>query len=221
MSYDYVPEKIIQLNNRLLLCAAYVGAGATATATVAGGAVTAAAVDAGGTGYHQAPTVLLSGGGGGRGAVIRSAVAGGAVTALTVEDPGSGYTTAPDLWLVGLGMGLSQGHYPDFDVVNDTLPAQCTVEMNPYQAERSAPAESIGTGGVTGMFYFPGEFPIGKAEAAMRDLVHQLCEQTVGLFVLRARSSPAGKVKRRQRAGAATGQGKRFYCCPFEVDWEG
>lgn len=220
MSWDYAPEKVEQWRSRSMLCGAITGSGATGTCTVAGGEVTAAAVVTGGTLYHQAPTVLLYGGGG-RGAIIRASVVAGVVTGFTVESPGVGYVTAPTLWVVGAAAAFGQLHYPGADILNDTYPLLIACEGDPYEAERSAPGESIGRCSIEGLAYFDGTFPIGKGEAIMRDYVHQLCEHDVGLFIVKASSSRASKVKRRQRSGAAMSTGKSFYTCAWRAEWEG
>ncbi|WP_211329967.1 hypothetical protein [Deminuibacter soli] len=59
------------------------GTGATATAVISGGRVTAINVTAGGSGYTTAPTVSLPGG-----ATATATVSGGAVTAITVTSGG-------------------------------------------------------------------------------------------------------------------------------------
>lgn len=72
--------------------------GLAATATVAGGVVTAIAVNAGtpadGTLLTVAPAVALYGGGG-TGATATATIVGGIVTAIAVTAGGSGYTSAP------------------------------------------------------------------------------------------------------------------------------
>jgi hypothetical protein len=70
------------------------GSGATGTATLSSGGVSAVAVGAGGGSYTNPPTVVFTGGGG-SGAAGYATVANGAVTAVTISAPGSGYTTAP------------------------------------------------------------------------------------------------------------------------------
>ncbi|MBI4835007.1 MAG: multicopper oxidase domain-containing protein [Planctomycetes bacterium] len=75
------------------------GISATATATVASGAVTGINVTNGGSGYTSAPTIYIYGGGG-TGATASATIAGGAVTGITVNTPGTGYATAPTI-LVG------------------------------------------------------------------------------------------------------------------------
>ena len=74
------------------------GSGATATATVDDGAVTAVTVSAGGSDYTVAPVVSLSGGGG-SGATAVAVVSDGAVTAINVVSAGTGYTSAPTVTL--------------------------------------------------------------------------------------------------------------------------
>jgi FtsP/CotA-like multicopper oxidase with cupredoxin domain len=67
------------------------GTGATAEAVVAGGIITAATVDNGGTGYSTA-TVTITGDG--TGALATATIAAGVVTGITIDSGGSGYTTA-------------------------------------------------------------------------------------------------------------------------------
>jgi hypothetical protein len=72
------------------------GTGALATATVAGGLVTAVTVNNGGTGYVGAPTVTFSAPpAGGISALGTTTVVNGVVTAVNVTFTGFGYTTAP------------------------------------------------------------------------------------------------------------------------------
>lgn len=220
MTWDAAPEKVEQFRVALLACGGVVGSGATATATVAGGAVTGVTVTAPGTLYLHRPTVLLSGGGG-RGALVRSTVAGGAVTGFTVENGGAGYTSAPTVLIIGLGMAEEDAHYPDAALLTDDLPFMVLAEGDPYEAERSAPGESMARGVLQALFYFPASLAIGEAEAALRDITHQLCEFADGLFVVKARSTRASKVKRRQGPGAATAQGKQYYTGLVEAEWEG
>lgn len=73
--------------------------GATATAGVASGAVTAITLVAGGTGYATAPSVVFEGGGG-SGAAATASVAEGVVTGITVTAGGTGYDSAPTVTLV-------------------------------------------------------------------------------------------------------------------------
>lgn len=70
------------------------GTGASATASVNAGQLTAINLSQGGSGYGVAPTVNLSGGGG-AGASAVATVSGGIVTAINIVSPGSGYTSAP------------------------------------------------------------------------------------------------------------------------------
>jgi hyaluronate lyase len=64
--------------------------GATATATVSGGKVSAITITSGGTGYTSAPTISISGGAG-TGAAATAAISGGKVSAITLTSGGSGY----------------------------------------------------------------------------------------------------------------------------------
>lgn len=68
--------------------------GATATATVAGGMVSAISIVAGGNGYVTAPRVNILGGGG-SGAAATATISGGVVTGVTINSSGSGYTNVP------------------------------------------------------------------------------------------------------------------------------
>jgi hypothetical protein len=69
------------------------GTGATATAVVTGGVVTAINLTSGGTGYTVAPTVnLISGAGASASAAL---LVNGMVTGVTITNSGLGYTSAP------------------------------------------------------------------------------------------------------------------------------
>lgn len=76
-----------------------VGSGATATATVAGGAVTAINVSDAGMDYVTPPTVMITGVGFGARATAVLNAAGG-VASVTVDEGGAGYTTAPTIAFV-------------------------------------------------------------------------------------------------------------------------
>lgn len=77
--------------------------GTSATASIsAGGAVTAIAVNTGGSGYTSAPAVYLTGGGG-MGATATATVSGGVVTSITVTNGGLGYSSAPVVSFSGGG----------------------------------------------------------------------------------------------------------------------
>jgi len=88
------------------------GAGATGTATEAGGVVTGIAVgSSGGSGYLNAPAVVLTGGGG-TGATATASVTSGVVTGFTVTNGGSGYTSAPTVTVTTLyGGGIYEPNY--------------------------------------------------------------------------------------------------------------
>jgi FtsP/CotA-like multicopper oxidase with cupredoxin domain len=70
------------------------GAGATATATVAGGSITGLTLMTFGAGYTSPPGVYITGGGG-YGAAAHTTVAGGVVTGIFLDWPGAGYTSPP------------------------------------------------------------------------------------------------------------------------------
>jgi uncharacterized repeat protein (TIGR01451 family)/fimbrial isopeptide formation D2 family protein len=76
--------------------------GTSATATISGGAVTAIAVNTGGSGYTSAPQVYILGGGG-SGATATATITGGAVTGFTITSGGKGYTSAPSISFSGGG----------------------------------------------------------------------------------------------------------------------
>jgi len=82
------------------------------TITVSGGAVTAIAVGAGGSGYTTAPTVFISGGVG-SGATATATINGsGTVTAITVTSGGTGYTNNTGVGVTFIG---NNGISPDSD----------------------------------------------------------------------------------------------------------
>jgi hypothetical protein len=88
------------------LVALTAGAGATATATVANGAVTGFTVTAGGSGYTVAPAVTLAGGGG-TGAAATATIANGVVTSIAIGNAGTAYTSPPTVTLVPVGAGAT------------------------------------------------------------------------------------------------------------------
>lgn len=63
--------------------------------------VTAITIGNGGSGYTEAPTVTLTGGGAGSGATAQATVVGGVVTKITVTNAGLGYTKAPTVTITG------------------------------------------------------------------------------------------------------------------------
>lgn len=97
--------------------------GTTGTTNVTGGAVTSAAVTAGGTGYTISPTVTITGGGGSGATATAnlsatglSTVTGGTVTAVNVTAGGSLYTTAPTVTFSG---GSGSGATGTANMVSD------------------------------------------------------------------------------------------------------
>ncbi len=80
--------------------------GATATASVSSGAVSAVNVTAGGTLHQSVPLVTFTGGGG-SGAAATAVLTGGVVTSVTVTGGGSGYTSAPTVKIGGVRRMIS------------------------------------------------------------------------------------------------------------------
>ncbi|RFM30024.1 hypothetical protein [Deminuibacter soli] len=113
------------------------GSGATATATVATGAVTAISVTAGGSGYTTAPTVVITGGGG-TGATATATVSGGVVTAITVSAGGTGYTSAPTITFSGAASPAAGAYLFPIDSIVDTI----GVEITQANADGSSSAYS-------------------------------------------------------------------------------
>ena len=76
------------------------GAGATATATVSGGAITGVTVTNGGSGYTAAPTVQVFPAAGNTittNAVLSARVSNGVITSIVVDTAGAGYDDAPGI----------------------------------------------------------------------------------------------------------------------------
>lgn len=102
-----------------------VGSGATATATVASGLVTAISVGSGGSGYITAPTVVLTGVG--TGATAIAVIASGIVTAINITAAGTGYTSAPTISFTGGGATAEGGAYFfGIDSLEDTISVDIT-----------------------------------------------------------------------------------------------
>lgn len=90
------------LNTRWNLVAEFEKRGftnATATATVAGGVVTAINVSYAGTNYGSAPVVTITGSG--TGATATANITNGIVTGITITSPGTGYTSVPTVTISG------------------------------------------------------------------------------------------------------------------------
>jgi len=71
-----------------------------------------------GSGYSQAPTVIIEGGGG-SGATAEASIRNGRIYSIVVKDPGSGYSSEPTVslkssfnYVVNLDLGLLQFSYP-------------------------------------------------------------------------------------------------------------
>jgi len=86
------------------------GIQAVGTAVLSGGAITAVAVSAGGTGYSGTPTVVITAPSGGTGATFSVTTSSGVITAITVVSGGSGYKgTVTASFTGGGGSGASAG----------------------------------------------------------------------------------------------------------------
>ena len=86
------------------------GVQAVLTAVLSGGAITAVAVSAGGTGYSGTPTVTITAPSGGTGATFSVTTSSGVITAVTVVEGGSGYKgTVTAAFSGGGGSGASAG----------------------------------------------------------------------------------------------------------------
>ena len=82
------------------------GIQATATCTISGGAITAIAVSAGGTGYTTAPTITIGAPGGtGTTATATATVSGGVITAFTITSGGTGYKATPTVTITPVSGG--------------------------------------------------------------------------------------------------------------------
>lgn len=103
------------------------GTGATATATVATGAVTGFTVTNGGSGYVEPPIVRITGGAG-SGAQGTAIVTGGVLTSITLDTGGTGYTSAPTVTLVA-----ASGSFVQFTTTG-TLPEPIT-QASVYRSE--------------------------------------------------------------------------------------
>lgn len=79
------------------------GTGASATAVLTADAVSSITVDAGGSGYGNAPAITFTGGGGAD-AAATATVVNGVITGFTVTNGGSSYETPPTV-VIGNGLG--------------------------------------------------------------------------------------------------------------------
>lgn len=78
------------------------GSGASASATVAAGQVTALNVVTAGIGYLVTPNVTISGGGGVGATAYATTASNGAVTGFVITNPGTGYTSAPSVTITAV-----------------------------------------------------------------------------------------------------------------------
>lgn len=224
MTWEYATDEMHAVRDRMLSLPVITGGGATATATVVGGVITAIAVTAGGTGYSAdvPPTVLI--GGPGRGARALATVVAGAVTAITVATGGSGYDDSVPVEIVGLGQDAADIHYPSVDLRDAAiaLPCWALFENEDQEIERHAPGESFGQGSCVALGFFAADLPIGVVEQALADFCYQVVEHTTtGLFVVKAQRTRASKVRRRARAAAGDSGGRAYKTGAVTLWWEG
>jgi hypothetical protein len=106
------------------------GSGASITIASASGANSSLLIGditlaAGGTGYVNAPTIIVQGGGG-TGAVIKANVAGGVITSLTLVSGGYGYTVPASIIAYissGAGDNTDATKVSDYDIANAQIAA--------------------------------------------------------------------------------------------------
>ncbi|HYM07703.1 MAG TPA: hypothetical protein VEU11_14195 [Terriglobales bacterium] len=79
------------------------GSGATATAAIASGAVSAINIVTAGSGYTSAPTVTITGGGGTGASATATLASAGSIATVTLTNPGSGFTSVPAVTVTGTG----------------------------------------------------------------------------------------------------------------------
>lgn len=123
------------------------GVGASASATVVSGVITAISVDAGGSGYNAAPIITITDSTG-VGATATATVANGAVDTITVVNGGTGYSNVPTITITPTGSfgaitnAMLMG---DFDVV-----AVDSLDSYIIQVNANAPSSGrVGEAGVT------------------------------------------------------------------------
>ena len=119
------------------------GTGATAVATVTGGAVTAITLTNPGLGYTATPTVTISGGGG-TGATATAQRVGNELSGITVTAGGSGYTSPTVSFTGGTGTGAAG----TVSVTNGAVTA--VTITNPGSGYTTLPDVTISGGGGTG-----------------------------------------------------------------------
>jgi len=115
------------------------GTQAVLTAVLSGGAISAVAVSAGGSGYSGNPTVVITSSGGGSGATFSVTTSGGVITAITVVTGGSGYKgTVTASFSGGGGSGASAGA-----VTVGSSSISNVIITNPGSGYTSAPSATL------------------------------------------------------------------------------
>lgn len=136
--------------------------GATGTATVNSGAVSAVTLTSGGMLYQATPLCVFSGGGG-TGATATATVTSGAVSGITLGSGGSGYTSAPSLSIVS-----ADGDDTDISKVTNT--------------DITAALAMVGTNLPNqGLFPSQGNYATGYGLLAAHYLVTNLLNSTQGV----------------------------------------
>ena len=125
------------------------GTGATGTATLSGGQVTAINVENGGAGYTSVPAISLVGGGGFGATATAILETTGTVGSLSISNPGAGYTIAPSVAVSGGGgSGVQLASILDGSVTGITTnTVQITGGASPYSTGYtggSTPTVTIG-----------------------------------------------------------------------------
>jgi hypothetical protein len=104
LQYGGVCRVIRSDNSNIFNAANALGSGATATASIDGGAIDAVTITNAGTGYSNAiATIVPDGANAGSGAQLSVTIEEGAITAITVTAGGSGYTGSPTVQIRAYG----------------------------------------------------------------------------------------------------------------------
>ena len=143
-SFDQLGDTFLQVNLKTDVDYGTLGAGATATATVAAGALTLVTVGLAGANYISAPSVTFTGGGG-SGATATSTIVDGKVTKINILTPGTGYTSAPTVVISGDAYTFMYTDHTnrnniqyDYDAVTNVLTITNLVSLVIYYANNLA-----------------------------------------------------------------------------------
>lgn len=158
------------------------GTGATAVATIFGGAVTGFVLTSGGSGYLGIPGVTITGGGGtgaaanadmtttsGTGATAVASVAGGVVTSITITDPGSGFVQGATVAISGGG-----GSGATASVVYAGSAIASVVMASGGQFYTSAPAVEVTPGANNAAYATVALMPFGVSGSAIETFLSRV-----------------------------------------------